>query len=122
VLLVIVEETYYWRHSHRKGCRSFRTRLARIARYLLLLAATPFQMHRDALLEVLPVGDAMEPTIGSERVFLLRSHRERMQEATAEDDRFRGAACATSRPSASLSNLSSPIAILTPKPDTINES
>jgi Helicase conserved C-terminal domain len=83
VPLVIVDEAHHWRHSHRKDCQSFRDRLAPIARRLLLLTATPFQLHRDELLEVLSVGDAMESAIGEDRGRYLRKLRERIQEATA---------------------------------------
>jgi hypothetical protein len=86
VPLVIVDEAHHWRHVHRKDCQSFRARLAPIARRLLLLTATPFQMHRDELLEVLSVADAMEPVIGSERVLRLRGLRERIQAATAASE------------------------------------
>ena len=40
VPLVIVDEAHHWRHSHRIDCQAFRTRLAPIARRLLLLTAT----------------------------------------------------------------------------------
>ncbi len=86
VPLVIVDEAHHWRHSHRKDCQSFRVRLAPIARRLLLLTATPFQMHRDELLAVLSVGDAMEPAIGSDRVHHLRALREKIQNATAASE------------------------------------
>ncbi len=84
--LVIVDEAHHWRSVHRKDCQSFQIRLAPLARRMLLLTATPFQMHRDELLEVLSVGDAMEPAIGSERVTHLRSLREKIKEATAASE------------------------------------
>jgi hypothetical protein len=83
VPLIVVDEAHHWRHSHRQDCQSFRARLAPIARRLLLLTATPFQMHRDELLDVLSVGDAMEPAIGSERISRLQVLREKIREATA---------------------------------------
>ncbi|HEY7425520.1 MAG TPA: hypothetical protein VH682_14915, partial [Gemmataceae bacterium] len=86
VPLVIVDEAHHWRHTHRQDCRSFRTRLAPIARRLLLLTATPFQLHRDELLEVLSVGDAMEPAIGPDRIGRLQALREKIQEATATSE------------------------------------
>jgi hypothetical protein len=84
--LIIVDEAHHWRHSHRKDCQSFRARLAPIARRLLLLTATPFQLHRDELLEVLSVGDAMEPAIGGDRVQFLSSFRMKIQEAAAASE------------------------------------
>lgn len=81
--LVIVDEAHHWRRSQRMDCQSFRNRLAPYTRRLLLLTATPFQLHRDELLEVLSVGDAMERAIGPERVLRLRTLRERVQSATA---------------------------------------
>ena len=86
VPLVIVDEAHHWRHSHRIDCQAFRTRLAPIARRLLLLTATPFQMHRDELLEVLSVAEAMEPAIGSEQVLRLSGLRENIREATAASE------------------------------------
>lgn len=86
VPLVIVDEAHHWRHSHRQDCQNFRARLAPIARRLLLLTATPFQMHRDEILEVLSVGDAMEPVIGPDRVRYLRTLREKIREATAASE------------------------------------
>jgi hypothetical protein len=84
--LVIVDEAHHWRNADRQDCRSFRTRLAPLARRLLLLTATPFQLHRDELREVLSVGDAMEPAIGADRVALLRGFRDRIQEASAASE------------------------------------
>lgn len=83
VPLIVVDEAHHWRHSQRQDCQSFRERLAPIARRLLLLTATPFQMHRDELLDVLSVGDAMEPAVGSERISRLQALRETIREATA---------------------------------------
>lgn len=86
VPLVIVDEAHHWRHTHRQDCRNFRLRLAPIARRLLLLTATPFQLHRDELLEVLSVGDAMEPAIGADRIVRLRALNEKIQGATAASE------------------------------------
>ncbi len=86
VPLIVVDEAHHWRHSHRQDCQSFRARLALIARRLLLLTATPFQMHRDELLEVLSVGDAMELAIGPERVARLQELRAKIKEATAASE------------------------------------
>lgn len=84
--LVIVDEAHHWRHKKRQDCQSFQRRLAPYARRLLLLTATPFQLHRDELLEVLSVADAMEPAIGADRVALLRSFRESIQKAAEESE------------------------------------
>jgi superfamily II DNA or RNA helicase len=66
--LVIADEAHHWRHSQRQDCQAFRRYLAPLARRLLLLTATPFQLHRDELLEVLATGDSMESAIGADRV------------------------------------------------------
>ncbi len=84
--LVIVDEAHHWRNPNRHDVKSFRNHLAPIARRLLLLTATPFQLHRDELLEVLSVGDAMEPAIGADRIVRLRALREKIQEATAASE------------------------------------
>jgi hypothetical protein len=84
--LVIVDEAHHWRHSHRQDCQDFNKYLAPICRRLLLLTATPFQLHRDELLEVLSVGDAMTPAIGEERVGHLQSLRERIRQAMASSE------------------------------------
>lgn len=85
--LVIGDEAHHWRHAHRKDCQSFRERLAPIARRLLLLTATPFQMHRDELLEVLSVADAMETAIGRDRVQRLIRLREDIRKACEASER-----------------------------------
>ena len=79
--LVIADEAHHWRHSQRRDCQAFRRYLAPLARRLLLLTATPFQLHRDELLEVLTTGDSMEPAIGADRVESLRGRRDRLAEA-----------------------------------------
>ena len=84
--LVIVDEAHNWRNTHRQDCKSFKKRLAPFVRRLLLLTATPFQMHRDELYEILSVGDSMEPAIGPERVALLRSLREKIKKASTESE------------------------------------
>lgn len=70
--LVIADEAHHWRNSQRKDCQAFRKYLAPLSRRLLLLTATPFQLHREELLEVLATGDSMEPAIGADRVELLK--------------------------------------------------
>ena len=76
--LVIADEAHHWRHSQRQDCQAFRRYLAPLARRLLLLTATPFQLHRDELLEVLATGDSMEPAIGADRVESLRGRRNQL--------------------------------------------
>lgn len=79
--LVIADEAHHWRHSQRQDCQAFRQYLAPLARRLLLLTATPFQLHRDELLEVLATGDSMEPAIGADRVQSLQGRRGQLAEA-----------------------------------------
>lgn len=79
--LVIADEAHHWRHSQRQDCQAFRRYLAPLARRLLLLTATPFQLHRDELLEVLATGDSMERAIGTDRVESLQRRRDQLAEA-----------------------------------------
>jgi hypothetical protein len=79
--LVVADEAHHWRHAQRQDCQAFRRYVAPLARRLLLLTATPFQLHRDELLEVLATGDSMEPAIGADRVGLLRRVREALAAA-----------------------------------------
>jgi hypothetical protein len=84
--LVIVDEAHHWRHADRLDYQDFQKYLAPKCRRLLLLTATPFQLHRNELLAVLSVGDAMAPAIGEDRVAHLQGLREkvRQQMATSE--------------------------------------
>jgi hypothetical protein len=84
--LVIVDEAHHWRHSHRQDCQDFKMYLAPFCRRLLMLTATPFQLHRDELLEVLSVGDAMAPAVGADRVAHLRGLRNQIREAMAASE------------------------------------
>jgi hypothetical protein len=84
--LVIADEAHHWRHAQRQDCRAFRQYLAPLARRLLLLTATPFQLHRDELLEVLATGDGMEPAIGADRVASLQSRRNQLAAAMSESE------------------------------------
>src|SRR5207302_4963820 len=77
----IADEAHHWRHSQRQDCQAFRRYLAPLARRLLMLTATPFQLHREELLEVLATGDSMEPAIGADRVESLRARRDKLAEA-----------------------------------------
>ncbi len=84
--LVIADEAHHWRHSQRQDCQAFRRYLAPLARRLLLLTATPFQLHRDELLEVLGTADSMEPAIGAQQVELLRRRRGQLSEAMSASE------------------------------------
>jgi hypothetical protein len=89
--LVIADEAHHWRHAQRQDCQAFRRYVAPLARRLLLLTATPFQLHRDELLEVLATGDSMEPAIGAERVQTLQGKRDLLAGAmTASEEAGRG--------------------------------
>src|SRR5262245_35055723 len=78
--LIIADEAHHWRHAQRQDCKAFRRYIAPFARRLLLLTATPFQLHRDELLEVLATSDSMEPVTGTDRVAALRAARNRLAE------------------------------------------
>lgn len=77
---VIADEAHHWRHSYRQDCQAFRRYIAPLTRRLLLLTATPFQLHRDELLEVLATADSMEEAIGAEPINLLRERRRQLAE------------------------------------------
>lgn len=79
--LVIVDEAHHWRHHHRQDLTSFRTHLAPKTLRLLLLTATPFQLHRSELHQVLSIGDAMEPAIGKAQVQKLAKLRDQIEQA-----------------------------------------
>jgi hypothetical protein len=72
--LVIADEAHHWRRET-EGCRSFVRYLAPFTNRLLLLTATPFQLCREELEGILSRADAMERTIGAERVAVLRGKR-----------------------------------------------
>ena len=92
--LVIADEAHHWRHAQRQDCRAFRQFMAPFARRLLLLTATPFQLHRDELLEVLATTDSMEPAIGATRVESLQERRHQLAIAMNASEE---AGCAFSR-------------------------
>ena len=73
--LVIADEAHHWRRDT-EGCRSFKKYLAPFTHRLLLLTATPFQLHRDELAGMFAVGDFMTRTIGQKRVEELQRRRE----------------------------------------------
>jgi len=79
--LVIADEAHHWRRSQRQDCQGLSPVSGSARRRLLLLTATPFQLHRDELLEVLATGDSMEPAIGADRVESLRGRRNQLAEA-----------------------------------------
>lgn len=79
--LIIADEAHHWRHSPRQDCQAFRRYLAPHARRLLLLTATPFQLHREELLEVLATGDSMKLAIGADRVDSLLKRRSQLADA-----------------------------------------
>ncbi|HEY1067792.1 MAG TPA: SNF2-related protein, partial [Pirellulales bacterium] len=68
VPLVVVDEAHHWRNAQRQDCKLFGEHLAPLTRRMLLLTATPFQLHSDELLNVLAAGDKMEAAIGADRV------------------------------------------------------
>jgi hypothetical protein len=72
--LVIADEAHHWRRET-QGCRSFVRYLAPFTHRLLLLTATPFQLCPDELNGILSRADALEQTIGTERVAELRRKR-----------------------------------------------
>lgn len=76
--LVIADEAHHWRHSQRQDCQAFRRFIAPFARRLLLQTATPFQLHRDELLEVLATTDSMERAIGMDRIQVLQRQRDQL--------------------------------------------
>ncbi len=79
--LVIADEAHHLRHAQRTDCQAFRRYVAPLARRLQLWTATPFQLHRDELLEVLATGDSMKPAIGADRVEVLKAKRDRLAAA-----------------------------------------
>lgn len=89
--LVIADEAHHWRHAQRQDCQAFRQYVAPLARRLLLLTATPFQLHREELLEVLATANSMEPAIGAERVESLRGKRDRLAAAMETSEKAGGA-------------------------------
>ncbi|MDY6988927.1 MAG: helicase-related protein [Thermodesulfobacteriota bacterium] len=77
--LVIVDEAHNWK-NHKNGYEQFARIIGRRTRRLLLLTATPFQLHPEEMLKVLEVSDHMAPCPGQEasreRVWRLRQFRE----------------------------------------------
>jgi hypothetical protein len=84
--LVIADEAHHWRNVERLDCRAFGQFVAPFARRLLMLTATPFQLHRDELLSVLSRVEGMEPAIGSERLQALSQRFGHLRRALAESE------------------------------------
>jgi hypothetical protein len=84
--LVIADEAHHWRRDT-EGCRSFKKYLAPFTHRLLMLTATPFQLHRDELAGMFAVADFMASTIGVTRVEELQRRRKAVLSAmeTSED-------------------------------------
>lgn len=85
--LVIVDEAHHWRKPQRKDCQSFRQYIAPLSRRLLLLTATPFQLHKEELLTVLETGECMEPAISADRIKLLKKRREKLEKAMDDSEK-----------------------------------
>jgi len=59
--LVIVDEAHQWKHK-KNGFTAFDSYIAPRTRRVLLLTATPFQLHRSEILTLLAVGDSLKLT------------------------------------------------------------
>jgi len=77
--LVIVDEAHNWK-NHKSGYTQFTEIIAPNTRRLLMLTATPFQLHPEEMLSVLEVSDHIKPCSredsSQERVERLKKHRE----------------------------------------------
>jgi hypothetical protein len=58
--LIIVDEAHHWKNG-KNGFTEVKEHLCPMARRLLLLTATPFQLRPDEMLNVLAVADKLEP-------------------------------------------------------------
>lgn len=81
--LVIVDEAHNWKNgpsSGSNGYYGFVKLIAKRARRILLLTATPFQLRPAEMLEILKAGDELKPcpteAESAERTTRLRRHRE----------------------------------------------
>lgn len=82
--LVIVDEAHNWKNGpsrNTNGYQRFARLIAPRTRRALLLTATPFQLRPDEMLEILRVGDAIEPCPSSEES---QSRRKRLAEHRTE--------------------------------------
>jgi hypothetical protein len=90
--LVISDEAHHFRHARRQDCTAFRMMVAPLTQRLLMLTATPLQLAPEELLCVLQISDAMQSSIGGERVKRLEEARQEintaMQHALAAGRRF----------------------------------
>lgn len=102
VPLVIVDEAHNWKHGPETGANGYKffaKYLAARTRRGLLLTATPFQLHPKEMLELLKIGEALEPAPErsglAERRARIRSQRELLERvlsrATDASVRFAGA-------------------------------
>ncbi|MEP6672806.1 MAG: DEAD/DEAH box helicase, partial [Chthoniobacter sp.] len=77
--LIIVDEAHHWKNGA-NGFAEVKEHLCPIARRLLLLTATPFQLATKEMLDVLAVADTLEPcgtkAASKQRQQALREHRE----------------------------------------------
>jgi len=74
--LVVIDEAHHGRKPSRADCTAFRKYIAPFTRRLLLLTATPFQLHRGELETVLSISDSLAPAIGEKRSEALRNYRQ----------------------------------------------
>jgi len=84
--LVIVDEAHHWRNEERNDRKKFAKELAPLTRRLLLLTATPFQLHRDELIRVLSIYRDLEEAIGPDRAENLQKMVEAVENASAESE------------------------------------
>lgn len=79
--LVIVDEAHNWK-NHKNGYDKFTEIIACRTRRILLLTATPFQLHPEEMLKILEVSDHMASCAtledSFERCEILKSHREQV--------------------------------------------
>ena len=77
--LIIVDEAHHWKNG-KNGFAEVKDHLCPMARRLLLLTATPFQLRPDEMLNVLAVADKLEPcctkAASKQRQQALLEHRE----------------------------------------------
>jgi len=77
--IVIVDEAHNWK-NHRSGYENFVKLIAPKTRRLLLLTATPFQIHPEEMLRILEVSDHLRPCPlleeSAERVEMMRRQRD----------------------------------------------
>ena len=84
--LVIVDEAHHWRNEERNDRKKFANELAPLTRRLLLLTATPFQLHRDELIRVLSIYRDLEEAIGPDRAENLQKMVKAVEKASVESE------------------------------------